>query len=160
MSGDFSDLLAANAEYARRYTTGGRAATAQSGVAIVTCMDARILPLETFGLGFGDAKVLRTPGGRVTPDVVTGCVLGAALLGINRILVMPHTRCAVSSGSDPREKLAGIAGALSLQLSPPADQLSALRSDVETLRHQPGLEECQIGGFRIDIDTGVVTEIC
>ena len=67
---------------------------------MVTCMDSRIEPLEMIGLRVGDAKIIRTPGGRVTADALVGCVLGVHLLGVNRIMVVPHTRCAMASGED------------------------------------------------------------
>ena len=67
---------------------------------MVTCMDSRIEPLEMIGLEVGDAKIIRTPGGRLTQDALIGCILGVHLLGVNRILVVPHTRCAMASGDD------------------------------------------------------------
>ena len=60
-------------------------------------MDSRIEPLEMVGLRFGDAKIIRTPGGRVTPDALVGCILGVHLLGVDRIMVIPHTRCAMAA---------------------------------------------------------------
>ena len=49
------------------------------------------------GLELGDAKIFRNPGGRVTPQALEALVLGAHLLNVNRILVVPHTRCAMSA---------------------------------------------------------------
>ena len=83
-----------------QFSHGGFDGIAHAGVAMVTCMDSRIEPLEMIGLRVGDAKILRTPGGRVTPDALVGCVLGVHLLGVKRILVVPHSRCAMASGED------------------------------------------------------------
>ena len=61
----FDDLLDAN----RRYSTSAPRnfdGYAHAGVAIVTCMDSRLQPLEMLGLFLGEAKILRTPGGHVT----------------------------------------------------------------------------------------------
>ena len=63
---DFADLLAANATYAEHFDESGFDGVAHAGVAIVTCMDSRIVPLAMLGLGHGDAKIFRNPGGRVT----------------------------------------------------------------------------------------------
>ena len=46
------------------------AARPRLGLAVVTCMDARIDPVALFGLTPGDAHVLRNAGGVVTDDVV------------------------------------------------------------------------------------------
>ena len=54
-------------------------------------MDSRIEPLEMIGLRVGDAKIMRMPGGRVTARRAGGCMLGAHLLGVRRILVVAHT---------------------------------------------------------------------
>ena len=71
----FDDLLANNATYASTFTDGNFDGVARAGVAIVTCMDSRLQPLEMIGLMLGEAKILRTPGGHVTPDALAGCVL-------------------------------------------------------------------------------------
>ena len=99
MDSVFDDLLAAN----RRYATSAPRnfdGYAHAGVAVVTCMDSRLQPLEMLGLVLGEAKILRTPGGHVTPDALNGCILGVHLLKVDRILVVAHTRCAVASGDD------------------------------------------------------------
>ena len=88
----FEDLLANNAHYADEFTDGGFDGIAKAGVAMVTCMDSRIEPLGMVGLRLGDAKILRSPGGRVTTSVLTGCVLSAQLLNVTRIMLVPHTR--------------------------------------------------------------------
>ena len=40
-----------------------------------------------------DLKLLRSPGGRVTTSVLNGCVLSVQLLQVDRIMIVPHTRC-------------------------------------------------------------------
>ncbi len=37
---------------------------------ILTCLDARVDPAHVFGLELGDAAVIRTAGGRITPGVL------------------------------------------------------------------------------------------
>ncbi len=53
-----------------RSTPGNATGRAAKGLAIVTCMDARIDPLAVVGMRVGDAKILRNPGARVTEDVL------------------------------------------------------------------------------------------
>jgi carbonic anhydrase len=159
-TGEFADLLAANTEYAADFQYGGYDGIALAGVGIVTCMDSRIPPLAMVGLSPGDAKVLRSPGGRVTELTMTGLVLGVQLLGVRRILIVPHTRCAVAgvTEDDLRQRIAMAAGQpadylVSLDVIP--DQAEALRKDVAAVREHPLIgEEIAVGGFLYDVDTG------
>ena len=105
MGDEFDDLLAANAEYAATFDRGDFDGIAHAGVAIVTCMDSRIDPLRMLGLQHGDAKIFRNPGGRVTIAAMEALVIGVHLLEVDRILVIPHTRCAMSA--EHREGAAG-----------------------------------------------------
>ena len=89
----FDELLAANADYVKSFKYSELSGSAAKGLAIVTCMDSRINPLSVMGLKSGDAKILRNAGARVTEDVLRTLVLATYLLGVNKILVMPHTNC-------------------------------------------------------------------
>lgn len=97
---DFDDLLQANRAFADSFDLGGFDGRARAGIALVTCMDSRIDPLRMLGLQHGDAKIFRNPGGRVTPQALEALVLGVHLLNVQRILVVPHTRCAMASASE------------------------------------------------------------
>ena len=164
MSGGFDDLLAANAEYAADFHYSGFDGIAHAGIGVVTCMDSRIPPLEMLGLKAGDAKVLRSAGGRVTEMTMTGLVLGVQLLGVRRIMIVPHTRCAMAAMSEDalRAKVELAAGkpAGYLPISVIPDQLEALRRDVAAVREHPLIgEEIVVGGFMYDVDTGKLDQI-
>jgi carbonic anhydrase len=161
--GDFDDLLAANRAFAADFRLGGFDGVAHAGVAIVTCMDSRIEPLGMFGLTPGDAKIFRNPGGRVTTQALEALVLGVHTLGVNRILVVPHTRCAVASHTE--QELIDLVSASSgmdaswQHFQVVADQLVALEEDVQKLRSHPLIpESTQIGGFLYDVDTGIADQ--
>ena len=164
MSGGFDDVLAANAEYAADFHYGGFDGIAHAGIGVVTCMDSRIPPLEMLGLKPGDAKVLRSAGGRVTEVTMTGLVLGVQLLGVRRIMIIPHTRCAMAAMSedDLRAKVELAAGkpAGYLPISVIPDQHEALRRDVAAVREHPLIgDDILVGGFMYDVDTGRLTQI-
>lgn len=162
--GDFDDLLEKNKAYAETFCEGGFDGIARAGVLVITCMDSRIEPLRMLGLNLGDAKILRTPGGRATPDAIVGCILGVHLLNVDRILVVPHTRCAMATGTD--EQIAAkvlvtdgtdIRG-MTLGASP--DQASAVNFDVRALRSHPLITGfATVGGFMYDVDSGLLEEI-
>jgi carbonic anhydrase len=156
---DFDDLLAANREYADHFGLGGFDGIAHAGIAIVTCMDSRIDPLQMVGLKPGDAKIFRNPGGRVTPQALEALVLGVHLLKVERILVVPHTRCAMASASEQelRDRVGASAGADASWQSfhVVEDQEAALRDDVQKVRSHPLIPSTVlVGGFLYDVDTG------
>jgi carbonic anhydrase len=161
--GTFDDLLAANRAFAADFRFGGFDGVAHAGVAIVTCMDSRIEPLGMFGLTPGDAKIFRNPGGRVTPQALEALVLGVHLLGVDRILIVPHTRCAVASNTEQelRARVSASAGidASWQHFSVVTDQLASLTEDVQKVRSHPLIPDAtQVGGFLYDVDTGHVDQ--
>jgi carbonic anhydrase len=160
----FADLLTQNSGYQNQIAHGGFDGVAHAGVAMVTCMDSRIEPLKMIGLKIGDAKIMRTPGGRVTPDALVGCVLSVHLLGVNRILVVPHTRCAMASGEDAdivaRVKATTGDDLSDLRIGASTDQRARLVEDVKRLRDNPHIAgRALVGGFLYDVDTGALTQI-
>ncbi|MFN8195094.1 MAG: carbonic anhydrase [Nocardioidaceae bacterium] len=160
--GDFDDLLAANRDFSDHFELGGFDGVAHAGVALVTCMDSRIDPLRMLGLRHGDAKIFRNPGGRVTPQALEALVLGVHLLGVRRILVVPHTRCAMTAHTERelQERVAASAGAdASWQhFNVVDDQLARLEEDVRRVRSHPLVPETiAVGGFVYDVDTGLLT---
>lgn len=162
--GAFDDLLVANAAYAARFEEAGFDGVAHAGVAVVTCMDSRIDPLGMLGLGHGDAKILRNPGGRVTDPVLVALVVGIHLLAVERILIIPHTKCAMASATEEelQQRISAAAGtdASWMRLGNDTDQESALRADVATVRAHPLVPgRVEVGGFRYDVDTGLLEQV-
>lgn len=160
---DFDDLLAANRDFASRFDLAGFDGIAHAGVAIVTCMDSRIDPLGMLGLKPGDAKIFRNPGGRVTDQALEALVLGVHLLNVKRILVIPHTRCAMASSTleQVRERVGESAGQdVSWQtFSMVADQLASLADDVHKVVSHPLIPDTVlVGGFLYDVDTGLLDQ--
>lgn len=158
---DFDDLIAANRDFAAHFALSGFDGVAHAGVAIVTCMDSRIDPLGMVGLKPGDAKIFRNPGGRVTPQALEALVLGTHLLGVQRILVVPHTRCAMASNTEEelRARVSESAGqdASWQTFNVVGDQLEALADDVAKIRAHPLIPESTlVGGFLYDVDTGLL----
>lgn len=159
----FEDLLSANRQFATTFGLRGFDGVAHAGVAIVTCMDSRIDPLGMLGLRPGDAKIFRNPGGRVTPQAMEALVLGVHLLGVERVLVVPHTRCAVATNTEAelRERVAASAG-VDASWQPfhvVADQVAALTEDVQKVRSHPLIgDRALVGGFVYDVDTGLLRQ--
>jgi carbonic anhydrase len=157
----FEDLLAANRTFAETFALSGFDGIAHAGVAVVTCMDSRIDPLRMLGLRPGDAKIFRNPGGRVTPQALEALVLGVHLLNVNRILVVPHTRCAMATSTleELRDRVGESAGqdASWQTFGVVPDQEQALLDDVRSIRAHPLIPDTiAVGGFMYDVDTGLL----
>jgi carbonic anhydrase len=161
---NFDDLLEANREFAMTFDLAGFDGIAHAGIAIVTCMDSRIDPLRMLGLRAGDAKIFRNPGGRVTPQALEALVLGVHLLRVERVLIVPHTRCAMASSSleEMRRRVSESAGqdASWQAFGVIPDQRAALEDDVHTVRAHPLIpESIAVGGFLYDVDTGLLDQL-
>ena len=161
---EFDDLLEANKKFAADFTLGGFDGKAHAGVALVTCMDSRIDPLAMLGLKHGDAKIFRNPGGRVTPQALEALVLGVHLLGVERILVVPHTKCAMAKHSENkvRELITESSGvdASWASFGVTTDQHQGLLEDVRKVQTHPLIPATiEVGGFMYDVDSGLMERI-
>lgn len=162
-SDPFDDVLAANADYAAGFGLAGLAGRAARGLAVLTCMDSRVEPMSMLGLAPGDAKVLRNAGARVTDDMLRTLVLARYLLGVDRVMVIAHTRCRMAGGSEADVhaaiEAAGGPDTRSIPFLVAPDQVAALRLDVQRARSWPYLGGTTIGGFLYDVDTGRVSRV-
>ena len=163
-SGPFADVLTANADYASRDHPRGLEPTAARGLGVLTCMDSRIDPLAMLGLVPGDAKILRNAGARVTDDVLRTLVLASYLLGVERVMVVAHTRCRMAAGSEEdihaAVDAAGGPDTRSISFLTTADQERSLREDVQRIRSWPYLRGVTVGGFLYDLDTRRLSRVC
>ncbi|MER6510390.1 carbonic anhydrase [Nonomuraea sp. NPDC001636] len=159
----FDDLYAANAKYAKDFGDSGLTGRAARGLAVVTCMDSRIDPLGLLGLQPGDAKILRNAGARVTDDVLRTLVLAVYLLGVERVLVMPHTDCGMTKVTDADvHELTSARGVdtRSLEFHTVPDQGEALRHDLTRIRTTPFLPAgMPVTGAIYDVRTGLLTPV-
>ena len=160
----FKDALDANDEYVKSFKYSELTGVASRGIAIVTCMDSRINPLSVIGMKSGDAKILRNAGARVTEDVLRTLVLATYLLGVKKILVMPHTNCRMASAEEADiheyiEKEFGV-DTRSLEFRTVKDQEAALAIDVNRIRSFPFLnKDVVVGGAIYDVATGKITPV-
>lgn len=157
----FDDVLAANADYTRHFALNGLPPVAARGLAILTCMDSRIEPLEMLGLKPGDAKILRNAGARVTGDVLRTLALATHLLGVNRIMIVQHTKCKMASATQEELNATILAESgydvRSLDFQLIDDQRSTLLHDVQKIRSWPFLPpDVRLAGFIYDVDTGAI----
>ena len=76
------DVLKANETYARNFTQGNLPMPPGRKLAVVACMDARLVVSQILGLKAGDAHVIRNAGGIVTGDVLRSLYERATMDGV------------------------------------------------------------------------------
>ena len=160
----FADVLAANEAYSHDFRLAGLPPLAARGLAVLTCIDSRIEPLAMLGLGPGDAKILRNAGARVTDDVLRTLVLASYLLGVDRAMVIAHTKCRMAAGDEDEVHAAvrdaGGPDMENLAFLVTRDQEATVRADVQRMQSWPYLTRLRVGGFLYDVDTGRVRQLC
>ena len=150
-------------------------------MAVVTCMDCRLVRMfeQALGLERGDVLELRTAGATIAPpereqaanDLVRSLAGGIYLLGVREVAVIGHTQCGLSHidptvvtasmqalGVDPRrliekEGLGDMDGLLRW-LGAFSDVHVNVKEVVNVLRRSPFLPRIPVHGLVIDINTG------
>jgi carbonic anhydrase len=177
------EVLSANQQYA---ATFGAKADLQippaRGIAILTCMDARLDPIQFAGLSLGDAHVIRNAGGRASDDAIRSLVISYKLLGTSQWFVIHHTGCGMEFFTD--EVMRGLlASSLdTAQLGPEgfedvgqgpgsaearyidwltiADNAQSVVDDVTRIRSHPLVPgRIAIYGYIYDVATGRLVEV-
>lgn len=150
-------------------------------LAILTCMDTRLVELLPAALGIrnGDVKIIKNAGGVVTNpfgSVIRSLLVAIIELGVTEVMVIGHTDCGVqhidsemmihhmkergiSQESIDLMKYCGInfekwlAGFDTVETS--------VHETVDTIRNHPLMpKDVKIGGYIINTETGELTPIC
>jgi len=157
------ELVQANAAYASTFDRGHLPLPPARHVAILTCMDARILPSRALGLEEGDAHVIRNAGGRAR-DALRSLIISQRLLGTREIAVIHHTDCGMLTFSNRglREKVREDLGSDTGEFDflPFQDLEESVREDVEFLLATQLLNpDTLIRGFVYDVRSGRLKEV-
>ena len=171
---DLTTLLDRNRSFADRFTAGDLKISPRMSTIILTCLDARVDPAHLFGLGLGDALVIRNAGGRITPAVIRDlAVLGVLAAAVSRpgtslsrpeLVVIHHTDCGMSRLANP-----AIQGQVAERLGLSVDDVSAMaitdpttsvQDDVDGLRHTPGMpDQLVVSRFVYDVSNGTIKQV-
>jgi carbonic anhydrase len=128
--------------------------------AIVTCMDARLDAAGFLDLWPAPVHVVRNAGGRVTADVLRSLAVSCTM-GIERVVVVHHTQCAMAERTDEELRELLPAGAEpEMGFLTIADPKEALRQDVQAIGSSAMLPpDIDVTGFLYDLDSRVAHEI-
>ena len=87
------ELLKANEEFARSFKLGELQVRPKRHVAVLACMDSRILFEHCLGLKPGDAHMIRNAGGIATEDALRSLIVSHHLLDTQEFIIINHTDC-------------------------------------------------------------------
>lgn len=161
-SAELRRLLAKNERYAEQFELGRLGPAPLAGIAILTCMDARIVLADCFGLRPGDANVLRNAGAVATDDVIRSIVLSQRVLGTREIVVLGHTGCGLRGLAEGqlREELAAETRApVALDFGAFDDLDDHVRRQVARLAEHPLVLDVRINGLVYEVETGRVRPV-
>ncbi len=133
------------------------------GLAIVTCMDARLEPLRILGLSEGDAHVIRNAGGIIDNDMLRSLAISQRSLGTKEIILIRHTDCAMmgfDTDAFEREIEAEVGAPAPFGIDPLTDLEEDLRGARRQLRATAVLPHTElITTYIYDVDTKEVAEV-
>jgi carbonic anhydrase len=157
------ELIQANEEYAAGFDKGDLPLPPAKRVAVVACMDARLIPTKALGLEEGDAHVIRNAGG-LARDALRSLVISEQLLGTREVVILHHTDCGMLTfqNEDVYAKVQDSLGAdaSDIDFLPFADLDQSVRDDIRFLKDSPLIpEDVSIRGFVYDVKTGRVREV-
>jgi carbonic anhydrase len=157
------ELVQANGLFARDFDRGALPMPPKRRVAVVTCMDARILPSRILGLEFGDAHVIRNAGGRAQ-EALRSLVISQQLLGTREVAVIHHTDCGMLTFTNQslRDQVKTRLGAdaSGIDFLPFHDVEESVRDDLTILLASPLIpDDIPIRGFVYDVRTGKLSEV-
>lgn len=150
-------------------------------IAIVTCMDTRLVDLLPAALGVrgGDVKMIKNAGGTITnpfDSAMRSILVAVYELGVNEIMVIGHTDCGVQ-GMDAKHmlKLMHERGVSEHNISLMRhcgidldgwlhgfdDTSDAVRETVDLIKNHPLMApDVKVGGYVIDTTTGLLNVVC
>ena len=171
---DLTTLLDRNRSFAEQFAAGDLKILPRMSTILLTCLDARVDPAHLFGLGLGDALIIRNAGGRITPAVMRDLgILGVLAAAVSppgttprqpELVIIHHTDCGMSRLANP-----AIQGQVAERLGLSFDEVSAMaisdpatsvQDDIERLRQTPGTpEQLVVSGFVYDVSNGTINQV-
>jgi carbonic anhydrase len=153
-----------NGIYADKFEDGNLPLPPSKKIAVVSCMDARIIVDRVLGLKIGEAHVIRNAGGIVTDDVLRSLIISHELLGTDEFIVINHTDCGMVTFNDDelRQKIQSKynTDASTITFHSFKSIEDNVRGQVDRIRSSPFLKDVSsVTGLIYDVKTGRITEI-
>jgi carbonic anhydrase len=157
------DLLRNNEAYADGFQKGDLPLPPAKKLAVVACMDARIIVSRILGLEEGEAHVIRNAGGVVTDDEIRSLAISQRLLGTEEIILIHHTDCGMLTFTDDEFK-ASIQDETGIKPEWAAEAFSDLDADVRQsiarIKASPFIpKKDSVRGFVYEVESGRLREV-
>jgi carbonic anhydrase len=157
------ELVANNERYAADFHKGDLPLPPAKKVAVVACMDARLIPSRVLGLDEGDAHIIRNAGGVVTDDEIRSLAISQRLLGTEEIILIHHTDCGMLTFTDDEFKRS-IQDETGIKPEWAAESFSDLDEDVRQsiarIKASPFIpNKDSVRGFVYEVETGRLREV-
>ena len=158
-----TDELLKNAEaYAASFDKADLPLPPARKVAVVACMDARLIPTRVLGLNEGEAHVIRNAGGVITDDEIRSLTISQRLLDTEEVILIHHTDCGMLTFTDEEfrrrlEEETGVAPEWSAETFTDLDE--NLRASAAKIRESPFIPNKNVRGFVYDVETGRLREV-
>jgi carbonic anhydrase len=157
VDGAYERILGQNERFSEAFDRSALTAAPLTGLAIVTCMDARIDVENGLGLRVGDAHIIRNAGAFATRDVIRSLIVSQQLLGTREIVLIAHTRCGLHGADEAalRQRVADSTGhQTEMEFGAFEDLEAMVREQVEILRGEPSLLASPVRGLVYEVETG------
>jgi carbonic anhydrase len=156
------ELVENSKRYAESFDKGNLPLPPAKKVAVVACMDARLIPTRVLGLEEGDAHVIRNAGGAVTDDEIRSLAISQHLLGTEEIILIHHTDCGMLTFTDDdfRARLqeeTGIRPEWSRETFTDLDE--DVRQSIRRIQASPFIPRKNVRGFVYDVENGSLREV-
>jgi carbonic anhydrase len=159
------ELLKANEQFVKSFDLGNLAVRPKRHVAVLACMDSRILFERCLGLQPGDAHMIRNAGGIATDDALRSLIVSHHLLDTQEFIIINHTDCGLLKVKE-YELRSRLAEKMGVVASEPAhfyafdDLEENVRQQVYRVKSHPWIpEHIPVRGFVYDVKTGRLTEV-
>ena len=159
-----TDELVENARsYAETFDKGDLPLAPRKKLAIVACMDARLVPARVLGLEEGDAHVIRNAGGLVTEGEIRSLAISQRLLGTEEIILIHHTDCGMLTFTDEEfkrslEEETGVVPDWVAESFQDTDE--DVRQSIARIKASPFIPRKEsVRGFVYEVETGTMREV-
>ena len=159
------EAIKANETYAANFKLGDLPMPPARKLAIVACMDARLMPDQILGLKTGDAHVIRNAGGIVTEDALRSLIISHHLLGTEEFIIINHTDCGMLTFKDEElhsrlQEETGVATVAPVHFHAFEDLEANVRQQVQRVKSHPWVPgHISVRGFIYDVKTGRLSEV-
>jgi carbonic anhydrase len=159
------EVLRANERYAQHFTLGHLALPPTRQLAVVACMDARLMVDQLLGLQAGEAHIIRNAGGIVTEDALRSLILSHHLLGTQEVMIINHTDCGMLTFTDEEvraklQQLTGTATVAPAHFHAFRNVEENVRQQLQKVRSHPWVPtQIPVRGFIYDVTTGRLHEV-